>query len=231
MLGRRTVAPIGRRVHMQRKGCHAHDEDRRGRMNRAAHRERIAEVLDGTAGGAKVPYPVGLREVTVRATRMVGEVLEIVGHQPIEPASLDTEIRRTITETEAMRLRFVDGPNGPHRLLGETDGVIALPVMARVGRTALTTPSMAVNVLPLRAGRVQPRSARRTEQASRRRAGRRSFVLVVICDASFPVSGDQPILRSHPEFSAHPAAQRLEHACLTGQPDVDPFSGRHFDGT
>ncbi|KAF0848509.1 amino acid adenylation domain-containing protein [Nocardia caishijiensis] len=37
-----------------------------------------------------------------------------------------------------------------HRLLGETDVVIALPVMARVGKTALTTPSMAVNVLPLR---------------------------------------------------------------------------------
>ncbi len=37
-----------------------------------------------------------------------------------------------------------------HRLLGDTDVVIALPVMARVGRTALTTPSMAVNVLPLR---------------------------------------------------------------------------------
>ncbi|MFD9549376.1 amino acid adenylation domain-containing protein [Nocardia salmonicida] len=37
-----------------------------------------------------------------------------------------------------------------HRLLGESDVVIALPVMARVGKTALTTPSMAVNVLPLR---------------------------------------------------------------------------------
>ncbi|MEV0080744.1 amino acid adenylation domain-containing protein [Nocardia neocaledoniensis] len=37
-----------------------------------------------------------------------------------------------------------------HRVLGETDVVIALPVMARVGKTALTTPSMAVNVLPLR---------------------------------------------------------------------------------
>ncbi|MEV6554341.1 amino acid adenylation domain-containing protein [Nocardia sp. NPDC051756] len=37
-----------------------------------------------------------------------------------------------------------------HRLLGETDVVIALPVMARVGKVALTTPSMAVNVLPLR---------------------------------------------------------------------------------
>ncbi|MFF2088441.1 amino acid adenylation domain-containing protein [Nocardia sp. NPDC058176] len=37
-----------------------------------------------------------------------------------------------------------------HRLLGETDVVIALPMMARVGKTALTTPSMAVNVLPLR---------------------------------------------------------------------------------
>lgn len=37
-----------------------------------------------------------------------------------------------------------------HRLLGETDVVIAMPLMARVGRTALKTPAMAVNVLPLR---------------------------------------------------------------------------------
>ncbi|MDI9915299.1 non-ribosomal peptide synthetase [Rhodococcus sp. IEGM 1379] len=37
-----------------------------------------------------------------------------------------------------------------HRLLGETDVVIAMPLMARVGRTALRTPAMAVNVLPLR---------------------------------------------------------------------------------
>ncbi|MEU8898042.1 amino acid adenylation domain-containing protein [Nocardia sp. NPDC048505] len=37
-----------------------------------------------------------------------------------------------------------------HRLLGESDVVIAMPLMARVGRTALTTPAMAVNVLPLR---------------------------------------------------------------------------------
>ncbi|MEV6276093.1 amino acid adenylation domain-containing protein [Nocardia sp. NPDC051832] len=37
-----------------------------------------------------------------------------------------------------------------HRVLGESDVVIAMPLMARVGKTALTTPAMAVNVLPLR---------------------------------------------------------------------------------
>ncbi|GGC53248.1 amino acid adenylation domain-containing protein [Hoyosella rhizosphaerae] len=37
-----------------------------------------------------------------------------------------------------------------HRLLGVSDVVIALPLMARSGRLALTTPAMVVNVLPLR---------------------------------------------------------------------------------
>ncbi|MCW4354190.1 amino acid adenylation domain-containing protein [Hoyosella sp. YIM 151337] len=37
-----------------------------------------------------------------------------------------------------------------HRLLGISDVVIALPLMARSGRLALTTPAMVVNVLPLR---------------------------------------------------------------------------------
>ncbi|MFG1791105.1 siderophore-interacting protein [Nocardia sp. NPDC049149] len=49
-------------------------EDLRGRMNRTAHLVRIAEVLDSTAG-AKVPYPIGLREVTVLDARMVGSGL------------------------------------------------------------------------------------------------------------------------------------------------------------
>ncbi|MFF5337254.1 amino acid adenylation domain-containing protein [Streptomyces sp. NPDC013181] len=37
-----------------------------------------------------------------------------------------------------------------HRMLGRTDVVFALPLMCRTGSTALRTPSMAVNVLPLR---------------------------------------------------------------------------------
>ncbi|MEU7816011.1 amino acid adenylation domain-containing protein, partial [Pseudonocardia sp. NPDC049154] len=37
-----------------------------------------------------------------------------------------------------------------HRLRGESDLVVALPMMARTGAAALRTPAMAVNVLPLR---------------------------------------------------------------------------------
>lgn len=37
-----------------------------------------------------------------------------------------------------------------HRMLGRTDVVFALPLMCRTGSAALRTPSMAVNVLPLR---------------------------------------------------------------------------------
>ncbi|MFD7624404.1 condensation domain-containing protein, partial [Streptomyces sp. NPDC059802] len=37
-----------------------------------------------------------------------------------------------------------------HRMLGRTDVVFALPLMCRAGSTELRTPSMAVNVLPLR---------------------------------------------------------------------------------
>ncbi|TCJ94564.1 non-ribosomal peptide synthetase [Nocardia alba] len=55
-----------------------------------------------------------------------------------------------------------------HRLLGETDVVIALPVMARVGKTALTTPSMAVNVLPLR---ISVSSQDRLDELGKRVAG------------------------------------------------------------
>ncbi|MFD6400611.1 amino acid adenylation domain-containing protein [Nocardia sp. NPDC060249] len=55
-----------------------------------------------------------------------------------------------------------------HRVLGETDVVIALPVMARVGKTALTTPSMAVNVLPLR---ISVSSQDRLDELGKRVAG------------------------------------------------------------
>ncbi|MET7641160.1 amino acid adenylation domain-containing protein [Streptomyces sp. NPDC005438] len=58
-----------------------------------------------------------------------------------------------------------------HRLLGRSDLVIAMPLMARVGRVALRTPSMAVNILPLRlsisSGDRLPDVARRVALAMR----------------------------------------------------------------
>ncbi|WP_280396395.1 hypothetical protein, partial [Nocardia brasiliensis] len=44
---------------------------------------------------------------------LVGEVLEIAGPEPIELDLLDTAIRRTIAESDTMRLRFSDGVDGP----------------------------------------------------------------------------------------------------------------------
>ncbi|PZT73559.1 MULTISPECIES: non-ribosomal peptide synthetase [unclassified Streptomyces] len=52
-----------------------------------------------------------------------------------------------------------------HRMLGRTDVVFALPLMCRTGSTALRTPSMAVNVLPLR---VTVRGGDRLGELSRR---------------------------------------------------------------
>ncbi|MCG7528383.1 condensation domain-containing protein, partial [Streptomyces sp. OfavH-34-F] len=52
-----------------------------------------------------------------------------------------------------------------HRMLGRTDVVFAFPLMCRTGSTALRTPSMAVNVLPLR---VTVRGGDRLGELSRR---------------------------------------------------------------
>ncbi|MEU7214215.1 non-ribosomal peptide synthetase [Nocardia iowensis] len=86
------------------------------------------------------------------------------GSQPDGPAEQTNQARAVLDAEFMKRVGAVAEASGTtwadvlvgcyagfvHRLLGETDVVIALPVMARVGRTALTTPSMAVNVLPLR---------------------------------------------------------------------------------
>ncbi|MEU3224944.1 amino acid adenylation domain-containing protein [Streptomyces sp. NPDC006976] len=72
--------------------------------------------------------------------------------------------RAVLTPEETARLRaFADGEGVTwgealiagyaaflHRMLGRTDVVFALPLMCRAGSAALRTPSMAVNVLPLR---------------------------------------------------------------------------------
>lgn len=72
--------------------------------------------------------------------------------------------RATVTPEETARLRAFAEKEGVtwgealfagyaaflHRMLGRTDVVFALPLMCRAGSAELRTPSMAVNVLPLR---------------------------------------------------------------------------------
>ncbi|MFI9400656.1 amino acid adenylation domain-containing protein [Nocardia sp. NPDC052316] len=52
---------------------------------------------------------------------LVGEVLEIAGTEPIDLAALETAIRRTIAETDTMRLRFRDGPDGPRQRITDAE--------------------------------------------------------------------------------------------------------------
>ncbi|MGD9484520.1 amino acid adenylation domain-containing protein [Streptomyces sp. TRM70308] len=80
------------------------------------------------------------------------------------PPERTVTARAVVTPEETARLRaFADGEGVTwgetliacyaaflHRVLGHTDVVFALPLMCRVGPTALRTPAMAVNVLPLR---------------------------------------------------------------------------------
>ncbi|WP_378733176.1 siderophore-interacting protein [Nocardia brasiliensis] len=96
-------------------------EDRRGRMNRAAHLERIAEVLDGAAGGAKVPYPIGLREVTVRDARMVGAGLRRLTFAGPGLAGFESH-----APTEHVRLIYPD-PDGTLRLPEQVDLALKWP--------------------------------------------------------------------------------------------------------
>ncbi|MFC9896297.1 amino acid adenylation domain-containing protein [Nocardia sp. NPDC127579] len=86
------------------------------------------------------------------------------GERADGPAERTIQARAVLSAADLDRVRAVATATGTtwaevliagyvgfvHRLLGESDVVIAMPLMARVGRTALTTPAMAVNVLPLR---------------------------------------------------------------------------------
>ncbi|MFE4502176.1 amino acid adenylation domain-containing protein [Rhodococcus sp. NPDC056743] len=86
------------------------------------------------------------------------------GKQVAGPAERTVAVRSVMSADTLTQLKAVAARTGTtwaegliacygaflHRLLGESDLVIAMPLMARVGRTALRTPAMAVNVLPLR---------------------------------------------------------------------------------
>lgn len=90
-------------------------------MNRAAHLERIAEVLDGEAGGAKVPYPIGLREVTVLDTRMIGSGLRRLTFGGPELAGFESH-----APAEHVRLIYPD-PDGALRLPEQVDLALKWP--------------------------------------------------------------------------------------------------------
>ncbi|WP_194826084.1 non-ribosomal peptide synthetase [Nocardia sp. XZ_19_231] len=55
---------------------------------------------------------------------LVGEVLEITGDAPIDVELLSEAIRRTVTEAENMRLRFVETADGPRQFVSETETVL-----------------------------------------------------------------------------------------------------------
>ncbi|MGY0503522.1 amino acid adenylation domain-containing protein [Nocardia sp. FBN12] len=52
---------------------------------------------------------------------LVGEVLEITGDAPIDVELLSEAIRRTVTEAENMRLRFVETADGPRQFVSQTE--------------------------------------------------------------------------------------------------------------
>ncbi|PXX69331.1 NADPH-dependent ferric siderophore reductase [Nocardia tenerifensis] len=90
-------------------------------VNRAAYRERIAEVLGADAGGVKVPYPVGLRAATVRDARMIGAgLLRLTFAGP----ELDGFV--THAPTEHVRLIFPDA-DGTLRLPEQVDHSLKWP--------------------------------------------------------------------------------------------------------
>ncbi|MEU1985611.1 amino acid adenylation domain-containing protein [Nocardia sp. NPDC019395] len=87
-----------------------------------------------------------------RGTAVGGEVERTIRADAILPvATLD----RLRSVTERYRITWADGLIACYaaylqRLLGTSDVVLSMLMMGRVGRVALSTPAMAVNVLPLR---------------------------------------------------------------------------------
>ncbi|MFI1240610.1 amino acid adenylation domain-containing protein [Nocardia salmonicida] len=55
---------------------------------------------------------------------LVGEVLEITGDAPIDVHLLSEAIRRTVTEAENMRLRFVETTDGPRQFVSDAAAVL-----------------------------------------------------------------------------------------------------------
>ncbi|MFD6400619.1 amino acid adenylation domain-containing protein [Nocardia sp. NPDC060249] len=68
---------------------------------------------------------------------LVGEVLEITGDAPIDVDLLSEAIRRTVTEAENMRLRFIDTADGPRQFVSEAATVLRPTVDLRAAAEPL----------------------------------------------------------------------------------------------
>ncbi|MGW5384873.1 amino acid adenylation domain-containing protein [Nocardia sp. NPDC003963] len=87
-----------------------------------------------------------------RGTALGGAVERTIRAEAILPVETLDRLR---TCTERYRITWADGLIACYaayvqRLLGNSDVVLSMLMMGRVGRVALSTPAMAVNVLPLR---------------------------------------------------------------------------------
>ncbi|WP_327147783.1 non-ribosomal peptide synthetase [Nocardia sp. NBC_01329] len=87
-----------------------------------------------------------------RGTALGGAVERTIRAEAILPAETLERLRSC---TERYRITWADGLIACYaayvqRLLGNSDVVLSMLMMGRVGRVALSTPAMAVNVLPLR---------------------------------------------------------------------------------
>lgn len=87
-----------------------------------------------------------------RGTALGGAVERTIRAEAILPVET---LERLRTCTERYRITWADGLIACYaayvqRLLGNSDVVLSMLMMGRVGRVALSTPAMAVNVLPLR---------------------------------------------------------------------------------
>ncbi|MEU4312347.1 amino acid adenylation domain-containing protein, partial [Nocardia sp. NPDC024068] len=87
-----------------------------------------------------------------RGTALGGAVERTIRAEAILPVATLDKLRAC---TERYRITWADGLIACYaaylqRLLGTSDVVLSMLMMGRVGRVALSTPSMAVNVLPLR---------------------------------------------------------------------------------
>ena len=107
--------------------------------------------LPKTATTGVTPLP-RCRALDGRGKQVAGPAERTIAVRSVMSADTLTKLKAVAATTATTGAEGLIACYGAflHRLLGESDVVIAMPLMARVGRTALRTPAMAVNVLPLR---------------------------------------------------------------------------------
>ncbi|WP_420791761.1 amino acid adenylation domain-containing protein [Actinomycetospora callitridis] len=129
----------------------------RHEKDRAYWRDRLSPLPDPTSTGWTARTASGAPERTVAASVVVAP--EVLARLRAVGDETSTTWADVLISCFAAFL---------HRAHGETDVVIGMPLMCRVGKVALRTPSMAVNLLPLR---VTVRGDDRLDDLARRVAG------------------------------------------------------------